>query len=295
MPVSWYDKKITRRAFIKSAGAAACGFGGLAYGLSSNSLCCFDVHDVSVPIKNLDRAFDGFRVTQISDLHCDDKYALERLAKAVELVNRRQSDLIVITGDYFTEEENMNALIDDCRSVLSGLKAPSGVIGVAGNHDYWVNHRRIRQMLDRSGINLLDNQTFAIKRKSASLNIVGLSSLWMRKMDIPKAFSEDGPYHVVLAHNPDTAPFVSSFSPGIMISGHTHGGQVRLPFFGPIINKTRIGRKYSTGLHIYRQMPMYTNRGIGTYLIDFRFLCPAEITTFTFIASSDTKLQSTCC
>jgi len=273
------SSKISRRTFLKSALVCSAGLGyWYPWEYDVNNI---ELNTVYIPIKNLDQAFDGFTITQISDLHCDRSSSVVRLEHAVDIVNQQRSDLVVVTGDYFTNDDGASRHMRDCGKLLSSIKSKEGVVSVTGNHDYWTDFNVLSKMIANAGVRLLDNVNFFIQRRGAYIQIIGLSSFWMGEMNTVKAFSGviNAP-KIVLAHNPDTAPHITKYFPDIMICGHTHGGQVRFPILGPIISYTRIGRKYSSGLNKYGDMMIYTNRGIGTYWIDARFLCPPEITTF---------------
>jgi len=281
MPMLSINKNISRREFLKVMGFAACsGAAGYVYSFeySSNNI---ELTSLELPIKNLAPTFDNFTITQISDLHCDKKNAIDRLGQAVDIVNAEKSDIVVITGDYFTSDEEMKKHLWDCGNIISNIKSRYGVFSVMGNHDYWVNYNILRSMLEKKGVEILDNRNVAIKKDGKSFSLVGLASLWMGKMDTAKAFLNiPNIPKIVVTHNPDTAIYIDQYDPDIMICGHTHGGQIRIPLYGPVVNYTRIGKKYAMGLNKYKNTMMYTNRGIGTYWIDARFYCLPEISTF---------------
>jgi len=274
--------RLSRRAFLKwLGGLAGTGLAGYFYTFHYE-VDKIEYKVVDLPVGGLDKALTGFTITQISDLHCDRPQDVERLGRAVDMINAKLSDLVVITGDYFSIGKTIKQHREACKRVLQGIKSKYGIISVMGNHDYWVPYLKLKEMLEEAGIRTLDNESYKLKVGGKVLTLVGVSSLWMKKIKVRKAFQGLSPKmpKILLAHNPDSALLAARYRPSVMLCGHTHGGQIRFPFYGSIINVARIGKKYMAGLNKYKDMLIYTNRGLGTFYIPARFNCAPEITRF---------------
>jgi predicted MPP superfamily phosphohydrolase len=228
--------------------------------------------------------FDSYRIIQISDIHMETWMTPKRLVEVVRMVNKLRGDLIVITGDFVTDLNHRTP--NDLVKNLKKLKAPDGVLAVLGNHDYWTNVKSIRQILALSGIRELPNAVHTIRRQEASLHIAGVDDYWENKARLSEVMDQlpaEGAA-ILLAHEPDFA-VVSSESGrfDLQLSGHTHGGQVILPWIGPIV-LPMYGRKYPKGLYKVGDMLLYTNRGLGTARPQIRFNCRPEIAMITLHA-----------
>ena len=246
----------------------------------------FQSHTVEItrPVINLPAlpdAFDGYRLVQVSDFHLGTWLNSQDIIDIVDLINGQEPDLVAITGDFisFKPTRFSSALI----GILSKFKALDGVIAVLGNHDHYTDADVIRQILTRSGVIELNNQIHAVKRDSSQLIFAGIDDYMTRHADldtvIRKIPDSDGPV-ILLAHEPDFADIsASSGRFAMQISGHTHGGQICLPYFGNLY-LPRYGRKYPSGAYKIGDMLLYTNRGLGTSWLKFRYNCPPEITVF---------------
>ena len=141
-----------------------------------------------------------------------------------------------------------------------------------------------RRRLEAAGVDLLANANRPLKLKGEDLTIVGIDDLWSRRAEPSRAFKDVAPdaSTIVLAHNPDTALYARHLSPGVMLSGHTHGGVVRIPFYGsPLRSILRIGKQFYAGLNLYEDFYIYTNRGLGTFWVRIRINCRPEISRFS--------------
>lgn len=245
----------------------------------------------SVPIGNLPPGFQNFTIAHISDLHCDRCEDLERLEKAVEIVNQEPCHIVAITGDYFSLPKNLSKYLSDCARILEGMKPKIGVFSVTGNHDYWVPFYKLRAKMEAKGIHFLDNESLALECNGNRINLVGVSSLWMKQHDIPKAFRyvDNKVPKILLAHNPDIALKVIPYKPHLLLCGHTHGGQIRLPFRGPALRFIQLEKRYYAGLNPFYGFLIYTNRGLGTFYPRARFRCPPEVTFLKLKNPSESK------
>jgi predicted MPP superfamily phosphohydrolase len=239
---------------------------------------------VRLPVRRLPREFEGMVACQLSDFHVDRDEDLERLEKAVDAVNRQKPELVFLTGDYFSRPEAMRRYLEPVGTLLRRLEPQLAWFAVAGNHDHWCCFDPISERLRRSGGAVLVNEHRRVHRRAAALVVVGIDDLWSRRAEPARAFRgvRRTDCTVVLAHNPDTALYLRHLSPGVMLSGHTHGGVVRLPFYGSVFNSfLRLGRRFQAGLNRYSDFYIYTNRGLGTFAVRIRINCRPEVSRFT--------------
>ena len=269
-----------RRAFLKHMGRAAvtAGLGG-AVGLAHANRYApynYEVTEVTIPIANLPKAFDGFRIAHISDLHAED-LPLSYLERALDEVNGLNADLIAMTGDFVSEDAGA---MDDLAPLLSELKAQHGVFACLGNHDVWADRDRVLKGLERHGSRVLDNEGERVTIGRSSLYIAGVADAWNDHYDLNAALKdapEDGPT-VLLWHEPDVIEQVSRDGRvDLQLSGHSHAGQIKVPFFGPPVLPF-LGRRYPEGRYRVGDTWLYTNRGLGVSGLPIRFNCRPEIT-----------------
>jgi hypothetical protein len=241
---------------------------------------------LSVRLPRLDPAFDGFRLAHISDLHADDAWMTEeRLLSAMEVVNAQQVELVVITGDFVTSliRRPIQAALTNA---LRRLTPPA--LAVLGNHDHWVSAAGVRTILQDAGVMELRNAVHSLRRGAAQLHLAGVDDTWQRqdRLDMVNAALPAAGAAILLAHEPDYAD--TSAATGrfdLQLSGHSHGGQVHIPFVGmPVLPP--FGRRYPSGLyHLMsptgQPMMQYTNRGLGMVRPYVRFNCRPEVTVFT--------------
>jgi len=248
-----------------------------------------DVTRIRLPVRGLPPALEGMVACQLSDLHVDRDEDLERLVLAVGAVNAERPDLVFLTGDYFTGPETMRRYLGGFREAISALAPRLGVFAVAGNHDHWSSVERIAGALEQAGVRVLANESHRLHVRGESLVVVGIDDLWSRRAEPSRAFAQvrPGECTMVLAHNPDTALYARHLKPGVMLSGHTHGGVVRLPFYGSPLKLLRIGKQFYAGLNRYRDFYIYTNRGLGTYWLRIRINCRPEVSRFHLTALGD--------
>lgn len=248
-----------------------------------------DVARIRLPVRGLPAALEGMLACQLSDLHVDRDEDLERLVLAIGAVNAQRPDLVFLTGDYFTGPETMRRYLAGFRDAVSALKPRLGVFAVAGNHDHWSSVERISGALEQAGVRVLANESHRLDVRGESLVVVGIDDLWSRRAEPSRAFARvrPGECTIVLAHNPDTALYTRHLKPGVMLSGHTHGGVVRLPFYGSPLRLLRIGKQFYAGLNRYRDFYIYTNRGLGTYWLRIRINCRPEVSRFHLTPLSD--------
>ncbi len=254
-----------------------------------------DLARIALPVRALPESLTGLVACQISDFHVDRDEDLERLASAVEVINRERPQLVFLTGDYFSGPETMRRYLGAFRAMLAGLRPGVGVFAILGNHDHWSSSERISEALDQAGIDVLRNESRRLKLAGSELSVVGIDDLWSRRAEPARAFRDvrDGEPTVVLAHNPDTALYARHLRPGVMLSGHTHGGVVRFPFYGsPFKSILRIGKEFYAGLNRYEDFYIYTNRGLGTFWLRIRINCRPEVSRFELTPLSDAATRN---
>jgi predicted MPP superfamily phosphohydrolase len=276
----WSRRELLRHAARLTIVAGVVGVAGAEYAFDVEP-SWVEVVPVTVRMPRLAPAFSGYRIAQISDLHLGDWLTRDQLAAVVQLVNAQQADLIAVTGDFITRHAPLFA--HDLITTLRGLAARDGVVAVLGNHDHWSSAATIRAVIAESGMRDLDNAVHTFERDGALLHVAGVDDMWEKKarLDDVLARLPRAGAAVLLAHEPDFAD-VSAASGrfDLQISGHSHGGQVVAPFYGPL-QLPPYARKYPLGRYQVGRMVQYTNRGIGMLRPHVRFNCRAEITVFT--------------
>ncbi|MED3498044.1 metallophosphoesterase [Brevibacillus agri] len=240
------------------------------------------IERVALSLPRLSKSFDGCKLVQFSDVHLGHYCKPEQLQGILDLIQNEQPDMICFTGDIVDlETQSFSAAVP----MLAELQAPLGKFAVLGNHDYRAGQQHaIRQGWAAAGFEVLDNRHVAVGKNGDSLYIAGIDDALNGVPDLPKALVgiPEAASVILLAHEPDFADEAARYPVDLQLSGHSHGGQVRLPFVGHVLTP-KLAAKYVKGL--YRagdnQMPVYVNRGLGTTILPVRFLCRPELTVFT--------------
>ncbi len=278
------------RTLLRGALGAAFGgalLGGLVYAREVEP-ADVEVVPVSLVLPRLDEQFDGYRIALISDLHADGWMTPGRVLGLVNLVNAEEPDLVALTGDFATYSRFWSRLrhVPDLVAPLRRLHAPDGTFAILGNHDHETNSQVVRYTLAAAAVTELNNTVFTLRRHGASLHLCGVDSALegTPRLDLVlRNLSQEGAA-ILLAHEPDFAD--ESAATGrfdLQLSGHSHGGQVRLPVLGSQPYLPELGRRYASGLYRVGGMFLYTNRGLGNHP-RFRFNCRPEITVLTLKA-----------
>ena len=269
-----------RRAFLKAA-VGSVGLGVASYVYAHAEPDWVEVERVALELPRLPEAFDGYRIAQVSDIHMDGWMTRDRLSNIVKRVNALKPDLVALTGDFVSYKPQK--FVEGLADALGRLRPKDGAFAVLGNHDHWTKPRLVRETLKKAGVEELNNAAHALRRGGARLHLAGVDDTWSGKPDL-EATVRQAPGTsacILLAHEPDYAD--ESAKTGrfdLQLSGHSHGGQVCAPFFGPII-LPKYARKYPSGLYHVGGMKLYTNRGVGMVGPHVRFNCRPEITLFT--------------
>ena len=246
------------------------GVSGVAYGN--------DTHDIEVTTVPLALGLSKpLRIIAIGDIHFDQLYELGYIAHVVERVNALRPDMILYTGDFITANAIRVEMLAD---LLAKAVAPLGCVSIPGNHEHWTGIEHILgAMSERAGIRVLINESIPLPGNE-NFYLSGVDSFWAGKPDLSIiSRTSETSRHIVLVHEPDS--FAQLVDPRIklQISGHTHGGQVRLPLYGALV-LPHMGKHFETGLFEQDGRKLYVNRGIGTLLPHVRLNCRPEITVF---------------
>jgi hypothetical protein len=244
-----------------------------------------ELNRCEVPVADLPEPFAGFRIVQLSDFHCSRQVTPAYLAEAVDLALAQDPDLVVLTGDFVHRGYKYIAAV---AAALGRLSAPHGVFAVLGNHDFSVRnalgfrrhrhlHRAVSNALSERGIRVLQNEAVCLTRASAAVHLIGVEDLWSRVCDLERAFAglNSQTPRIVLAHNPRTVEFLEGRRCDLMLSGHTHGGQIHLPGLGrPTLG--RRARRFAEGMYRHHHTLVYVNKGVG-FGFRFRFGVRPEV------------------
>lgn len=231
---------------------------------------------VTIELPALPAALDGLRIGQITDTHIGLPQTAENLTWAIAQMRREQPDLIALTGDLV----GLKAGITELPRLLSPLSAPLGVYAVPGNHDYWEGLADVSGALSLARIPLLMNQGVRLGWNGADFWLAGVDEIWDGRPNFAAARASipDGAFAVLLAHSPDVADDAAEHGFALQLSGHTHGGHLRLPVLGPFA-RPRYGMRYVMGRYQVGQMALYVSRGLGG--MPLRLGCRPEATIFT--------------
>jgi predicted MPP superfamily phosphohydrolase len=272
--------RLSRRVFLRALlpGAAGIGAVGALYAYARYvEPRALRVERLTIELPGLPSSLAGLRIAQLSDFHLGPVVREDHVRRAVRTANSLEPDLTVVTGDFVSVARRFARPATEAARELS---APLGVFAVLGNHDFWIAPRMITALLRRAGVAVLRNQAAVVRRDDATVYLAGVDDLWARAHDLDAALGgipHDGPT-ILLCHNPDLAPQAAARGVSLMLSGHTHGGQVSLPLYGPVVVPSEHGRLWASGLHRVGRMQLYVNRGVGLISPPVRFLCPPEIT-----------------
>lgn len=245
----------------------------------------------AIAVRDLPAALRGFRIVQLSDFHCSRLVTPAYLAEAVELAQTQNPNVIVLTGDFVHRGYRY---VDQVARVLGRLSAPQGVYAVLGNHDFsvrnalgirrhWRLHEAVTTALSQRGIAVLQNESVRLNHAGAALHLIGVADLWSRVCDLEQAFAglTPGLPCVVLAHNPRTIEQLGGRRCDLMLSGHTHGGQINWPGLGrPMLG--RRARQFAAGLYRCADTHLYVNKGVG-FGFRFRFGVRPEVAVLSLV------------
>ncbi|HEX4580792.1 MAG TPA: metallophosphoesterase [Acidobacteriaceae bacterium] len=280
-------RTLSRRQFLGFSVLAAGG-GLVAYsGLWDRHH--LEVVQQTIRLRRLPEAFHGLRIAQVSDIHYDEYTEPYFVREVVRRINALNPDIVVLTGDFVTDgpltRPIAGRLSYPCAEILSGIQCPHRFASL-GNHDMLVGWPVVVDALKVHGIPTLFDSHLPFERNGSRLWFAGVRSSLEDVPNlndaVPRKVAPNEPV-ILLAHEPDYANHVVAHGGvDLMLSGHTHGGQVRLPFLGTPRHMLPLGgRRFVEGHFNVGPLQLYVNRGIGTVKLPVRFLCPPELTVFT--------------
>lgn len=229
-------------------------------------------HQILLP--RLPKTFNGFRIIHLSDFHHSPFTSREQIQRAVETANRLEPDIVALTGDYISHDRRFAA---PCAELLGRLKARSGVYAVLGNHDHWTDAALITDLFRAEGITVLINQGMRFQQGHEAFWLAGVDDTMVGLEDLPLALAgaRDDEMKLLLAHNPIVLRRAARAGVDLVLSGHTHGGQVTLRSEQSASGKPR--RRLLRGLGRQGQTQIYVTRGLGTVVLPIRYGCPPEV------------------
>lgn len=271
---------ITRRKFLRYSGAAGAA---AVTGYSLWEARDLHIAKFDLPLTRLPEAFNGLKIAFLADLHLGPFISQEYLRSVIDKVNGLGSDLILLGGDYVYREAKYMAAV---ASEMGRLTAPMGVFAVRGNHDNKANATLTSHELKRNGIQEITNTGVWLIRDDSRLRLCGVDDLQTGKPDLQAALGDmiEEETALLMTHNPDFAETITDSRVGLVLSGHTHGGQVCLPFVGAPIVPSQYGQKYVYGPVTAPYTKVFVTRGVGAVFPPVRLNCPPEIALLTLVA-----------
>ena len=268
-----------------SAGIGLAGLAGstTAYGFWEASQ--IRVRRVNVVLPHLPSAFAGTTIGVLADIHHGPFVGLSFIRKAVELANALAPDAFALVGDFAHKGTETVEQLPPCLEALSPLKAPLGVFAVPGNHDMQHGGRVYRDVIRATPLTDLTNRSIRLERGRKHLWLAGVDDKWWGKPDLKSALRgiPDQSAVVLLSHNLDFAEEKPDEHVGLVLSGHTHGGQIYLPLCGAMRCPSKYGKKYLGGLAQGPASQVYVSRGLGESGVPLRLNCPPEINVITLV------------
>jgi len=287
------NKKISRRSFLKNSfkftiGTVLAGFAGHTY-VKYIEPRWIDTTQHQITHRLIPPSFQNFTIVQFSDTHLGFHFNLKHLNEVINKINQLSPDLIIFSGDLvdnwlsFTE-------IDETVHILKQLKSKYGKIAVFGNHDHGgYGTEKYKDIMEESGFLLLRNEIQTIQINKEKILIAGIDDAMLGSPDFKTTFegTDKSTYTILVSHAPDLADEAFNYNIHFQISGHSHGGQVKIPFFAPLITPP-YGEKYYEGFYnITEDFTLYVNRGLGTTRLPFRLFTRPEITVFSLISEQE--------
>ncbi|HEV8661513.1 MAG TPA: metallophosphoesterase, partial [Thermoanaerobaculia bacterium] len=242
-----------------------------------------DVYDIEVTrhevfIDDLAETFDGYRIAFLTDTHVAGFVRRAFYREVVAQVNRFEPHLVLLGGDFVTWRRHIPLMAD---VLLTDLSARDGVLAILGNHDYWANADDVKAAMSTRGVQFIINRSHTIRRNGFELPVVGIDEVYRGEPDVEAAFANVKPGPCLgVTHHPDAIDILEGRRIDLLVCGHTHGGQIRFPFFGAVVVPSRHESRYAAGFHRVGGVLMYVSRGIGA-IPPIRILCRPEVATFT--------------
>jgi uncharacterized protein len=240
-----------------ATGLVVCGYG------CSARRWFFVMRKVEVKVRGLDPRFDGFTIAQLSDLHIGALTPLWWGMRWARAANAAGPDIIVVTGDMVTSGV---AFHEDIAELIGSLRGKGGVYVIMGNHDYFGEGEPLVSLLKARGVTVLRNEGVTLERDEAKLFLAGIDDTWTKRANLDAALEERpaGVPTVLLAHDPEGFVGAVERKVDLVLSGHTHGGQIAMPFLGRIVNASRLAHKFHIGLYEQGDSTLFVHPGLGT-------------------------------
>ena len=238
-----------------------------------NEATTLTLEQVTIDLKRLPQQLDGFTIVHLSDTHHSPFTSLEHIERAVEYANYIKPDMFCLTGDYVSHERKYIAPVAE---VLGQLRSEFGTFACLGNHDHWTDADLVTKEFRNAGMTMLVNEGLRFEARGASFWLAGVDDHMVGKTDLKTALAGSFPdeMKLLLAHNPVIFRRAAKLGIDLTLSGHTHGGQVKVR--DPEKRKTP-PRRLTAGLHRREESQIYITRGIGTVVLPVRYQCPPEI------------------
>jgi len=276
-PIRWKER---RRVASHASGRRQTPLRALAFNLSEAARAALTepfrltVEHHQIRLQRLPRELDGFRIVQLSDLHHSPFTSREQIERAIATANSLQPDIVALTGDYVSKEREYAA---PCAELLGGLRARHGIFAVLGNHDHWTDAALITDLFRAEGITVLINQGMRFEKNGAAFWLAGVDDTMVGLEDLPLALAgaSEQEFKLLLAHNPIILRKAARAGVDLVLSGHTHGGQVSLRSDRSASGRPR--RRLLKGLARQGETQIYVTRGLGTVVLPVRFGCPPEV------------------
>lgn len=235
------------------------------------------IEEVEIPLRRLPENLDGLRIAHLSDIHHSPYTDIDHISAAIEKTNRLHPDIVMLTGDFVSHEPEYAAPMAEA---LAFLESEFGSYACLGNHDHWTDAELVTRELEMNGVRVLINEGERKTVRGASFWIAGVDDYMVGKTDVRAALegSSDEEFKLLLAHNPVIVRQAARHEIDLVLSGHTHGGQVKIRD-----DEKRIlpKRRLTSGLHRRYDTQIYITRGIGTVVLPVRYQCPPEISMIT--------------
>ncbi|SCN40450.1 Metallophosphoesterase [Bacillus cytotoxicus] len=286
-PIRDSMKQMTRRHFMK-AGIRTCLYTCITASIGyyyakyiEPNFLSFTHYTLQSPL--IPNSFHGMKIIQFSDLHLGYYFSLQRLSSIVSKINDATPDIVLFTGDLIDNYQTYGET-PFVSAILRNIRAPFGKFAIYGNHDHGgYGTEYYQQIMNESGFELLQNKEKRIRLfDGTEISIVGIDDMLLGKPKIEETLQhiKHNIYTIVLVHEPDIASKVAKFPVNVQLSGHSHGGQVQIPFLGAVVTST-LAKQYIEGFYHIDDLVLYVNRGLGRTRIPFRFMARPEITLFT--------------
>lgn len=237
-----------------------------------------DVYDIEVTrheifIDDLPATADGYRIAFLTDTHVASFMRRGFYREIVAQVQHFDPDVVLLGGDFITWRRHIPLLAE---VLLTDLRARDGVFAVLGNHDYWAGAEEVMAAMSARGVRFLINESAVLP-----LSLVGIDEIYRGNPDVDRAFANVNPSApcIAISHHPDVIDLLGGRRIDLLLCGHTHGGQIRFPFFGAVVVPSRHEGQYASGFHRVGNVLMYVSRGIGA-IPPLRILCRPEVATF---------------